>query len=175
MAILSVRKYGDPVLRRRAARVEAVTPEIRKTIADMIDTMYDEVGLGLAAPQVGVSLRLMVVADEDGREARALVNPVITEQRGEVVAEEGCLSIPGIFAPVKRAESVRLEAHDADGKPVTITARGLRARVFQHEMDHLDGVLFIDRLDPVARDRIKRRIKKEGFTEDATGHRALAL
>jgi peptide deformylase len=175
MAILSVRKYGDPVLRRRAARVEAVTPEIRKTIADMIDTMYDEVGLGLAAPQVGVSLRLMVVADEDGREARALVNPVITEQRGEVVAEEGCLSIPGIFAPVKRAESVRLEAHDPDGKPVTITARGLRARVFQHEMDHLDGVLFIDRLDPVARDRIKRRIKKEGFAEDAAGHRALAL
>jgi peptide deformylase len=175
MAILSVRKYGDPVLRRRAGRVEAVTPAIRKTIADMIDTMYDEVGLGLAAPQIGVSLRLMVVADEDGREARALVNPVITEQRGEVVAEEGCLSIPGIFAPVKRAEWVRLEAHDPDGEPVTITARGLRARVFQHEMDHLDGVLFIDRLDPVARDRIKRRIKKEGLAEDAAGHRALAL
>jgi peptide deformylase len=175
MAVLSVRKYGDPVLRRRATPVAAVTPEIRKIIDDMVDTMYDEVGLGLAAPQIGVSLRLMVVSDEDGREARALVNPAITEQGGEIVAEEGCLSIPGIFAPVKRAEWVRLEAHDPDGKPVAITARGLRARVFQHEMDHLDGVLFIDRLDPVTRDRIKRRIKKEGFAEDAAGHRALAL
>jgi len=175
MAILKVRKYGDPVLRRRAARVEAVTSDIRKTIADMVDTMYDEVGLGLAAPQVGVSLRLMVVADEENRDARALINPVITEQGGEIVAEEGCLSIPGIFAPVKRAEWVRLEAQDPDGQPVSLTARGLRARVFQHEMDHLDGVLFIDRLDPVTRDRIKRRIKKDGFAEDATAHRALAL
>jgi len=146
MAILSVRKYGDPILRRRAARVEAVTPEIRKTIADMIDTMYDEVGLGLAAPQIGVPLRLMVVADDEGREARALVNPIITEQGGEVVAEEGCLSIPGVFAPVKRAEWVRLEAEDPEGRAVALTARGLRARVFQHELDHLDGVLFTDRL-----------------------------
>jgi len=175
MAILSVRKYGDPVLRRRAKPVEAVTPEVRDVIADMVDTMYDEMGLGLAAPQIGVSLRLMVVADEEGREARALLNPVITEQGGEVTAEEGCLSIPGIFAPVKRAEWVRLEAQDPEGKPVAITARGLRARVFQHEMDHLDGVLFIDRLDPVTRDRIKRRIKKDGFVEDAAGHRAFAL
>ena len=175
MAVLSVRKYGDPVLRRRAKPVEAVTPEVRDVIADMVDTMYDEMGLGLAAPQIGVSLRLMVVADEEGREARALLNPVITEQGGEVTAEEGCLSIPGIFAPVKRAEWVRLEAQDPEGKPVAITARGLRARVFQHEMDHLDGVLFIDRLDPVTRDRIKRRIKKDGFVEDAAGHRAFAL
>jgi peptide deformylase len=175
MAVLSVRKYGDPVLRRRAKPVEAVTPEVRKIIEDMVDTMYDEVGLGLAAPQVGASLRLMVVGDEDGREARALINPVITEQGGEIVAEEGCLSLPGIFAPVKRAEWVRLEAHDPEGRPVAIAARGLRARVFQHEMDHLDGVLFIDRLDPVTRDRIKRRIKKDGFTEDAAGHRAFAL
>jgi peptide deformylase len=175
MAILSVRKYGDPVLRKRAARVESITPALRKTIADMIDTMYDEVGLGLAAPQIGVSLRLMVVTDDEGREARALVNPAITEHGGEIVAEEGCLSIPGVFAPVKRAEWVRLEAQDPDGKPVSLTARGLRARVFQHEMDHLDGVLFIDRLDPVTRDRIKRRIKKDGFAEDAAAHRALAL
>ena len=175
MAVLSVRKYGDPVLRRRAKPVEAVTPEIRRTIADMIDTMYDEVGLGLAAPQVGISLRLMVVGDEDGREARALINPVIAEQGGEIVAEEGCLSIPGVFAPVRRAEWVRLEAQDEQGHPVSITARGLRARVFQHEMDHLDGVLFIDRLDPVTRDRIKRRIRKDGLAEEVGAHRAFAL
>ncbi len=175
MAVLKVRKYGDPVLRRRAKPVEAVTPQIRAFIADMVDTMYDEVGIGLAAPQVGISLRLMVVGHDDSREARALINPVITEQGGSVTAEEGCLSIPGVFAPVTRAEWVKLEAQDTDGKPVSITARGLRARVFQHEMDHLDGVLFIDRLDAVTRDRIKRKIKKEGFAEEAASHHAFAL
>jgi peptide deformylase len=174
MAVLKVRRYGDPVLRRRATPVEAVTPEIRRLAEDMVDTMYDEVGIGLAAPQVGLSLRLMVVGDEEGRGAQVLVNPAITDQGGTVTAEEGCLSLPGIFAQVTRSEWVVLEAHDLHGRPVSMTARGLRARVFQHEMDHLDGVLFIDRLEPVAPDRIKRRIKKEGFSEDA-GHRAFAL
>jgi peptide deformylase len=174
MAVLRVRRYGDPVLRRRARAVETVTPEIRRLVDDMIETMYDEVGIGLAAPQVGVSLRLMVVGDEEGRGSRALVNPAITAQGGKVTAEEGCLSLPGVFAPVTRAEWVTLEAQDLEGQPVAITARGLRARVFLHEIDHLDGVLFIDRLEPVVRDRIKRRIKKEGLSEDAT-HRAFAL
>jgi peptide deformylase len=153
--------------------VGAITPEIRRMVDDMIETMYDEVGIGLAAPQVGFSLRLMVVGHDNGREARAVVNPVITEQGGEVTSEEGCLSLPGIFAPVTRAEWVRLEGQDLEGQPVSIRARGLAARVFQHEMDHLDGVLFIDRLDPVTRDRIKRRIKKEGFP--AESNKALAL
>jgi peptide deformylase len=174
MAVLKVRKYGDPVLRRRAEPVREVTPEIRRFVDDMIDTMYDEVGIGLAAPQVGIPLRLMVVGDEKGRSVHALVNPVISAQGGEIVAEEGCLSIPGVFADVARAEWVQLEAQDLDGQPVSIRARGMQARVFQHEMDHLDGVLFIDRLDPVTRDRIKRRIKKEGLSEDSR-HRAFAL
>ena len=174
MAVLNVRRYGDPVLRRRAAPVDAVTPQIRRLAGDMVDTMYDEVGIGLAAPQVGVSVRLMVVGDEEGRGAQVLVNPAITNQGGTVTAEEGCLSLPGIFAQVTRSEWVTLEAQDLEGKPVAITARGLRSRVFQHEIDHLDGVLFIDRLEPVLRDRIKRRIKKEGFTEDSA-HRAFAL
>jgi peptide deformylase len=174
MAVLSVRRYGDPVLRRRAAPIEAVTPQIRRLVNDMIDTMYDEVGIGLAAPQVGMSVRLMVVGDEDGRGVQVLVNPAITAQGGTVTAEEGCLSLPGIFAQVTRSEWVTLQAQDLEGKPVSITARGLRARVFQHEVDHLDGVLFIDRLEPVLRDRIKRRIKKEGFAEDSA-HRAFAL
>ena len=175
MAVLKVRRYGDPALRRRAVPVEKVTPEIRRLVEDMTDTMYDEVGIGLAAPQVGHSVRLLVVGDEEGRGVQALVNPVITESGGTVTAEEGCLSLPGIFADVTRAQWVKLEAHDLDGKPIALTARGLRSRVFQHEVDHLDGVLFIDRLDPVTRDRIKRRIKKEGFAEDATQHRAFAL
>jgi peptide deformylase len=173
MAVLKVRKYGDPLLRKRAAPVREITPEIRRIVGDMVETMYDEVGIGLAAPQVGISLRLMVVGDEKNGDAKALVNPVIAEQGGEVTAEEGCLSLPGIFAPVSRAEWVRLEAQDLEGKPVSIRAKGLTARVFQHEMDHLDGVLFIDRLDAMTRDRIKRRIKKEGFP--AESHKAFAL
>ena len=174
MAVLRVRKYGDPVLRRRALPVGRVTDEVRATIADLIDTMYDEVGIGLAAPQVGVSLRLIVLGDEEGRGAEALVNPVIVEQGGQATAEEGCLSIPGVFAPVTRAAWVRVEAASAEERPVSIRAAGLRARVLQHELDHLDGVLFIDRLDPVTRDRLKRRIKKEGLREDAA-HHAFAL
>jgi peptide deformylase len=174
MAVLKVRRYGDPVLRRRAVPVDRVTPEIRRLADDMVDTMYDEVGIGLAAPQIGASIRLMVVGDEEGRGTQVLVNPALTAQGGTVTAEEGCLSLPGVFAPVTRSEWVTLEAQDLEGRPIAVTARGLRARVFQHEIDHLDGVLFIDRLEPVVRDRIKRRIKKEGFSEDA-GHRAFAL
>ena len=172
MAVLSVRKYGDPVLRRRAQPVREVSPEIRRLAADMIETMYDEAGIGLAAPQIGASIRLMIVGDERGRNPRALVNPVITEQGGSITAEEGCLSIPGIFADVTRAEWVKIEGHDLDGQPIAVDAKGFHARVFQHEMDHLDGILFIDRLDAVTRDRIKRKIKKDGLPES---HRAFAL
>ena len=175
MAVLKVRRYGDPVLRRRAEEIATVTPQIRRLAEDMIDTMYDEVGIGLAAPQIGASVRLLVVGDEEGRGAQVLVNPVITEQGGTVTAEEGCLSLPGFFAPVTRAQWVKVEAQDLEGQPLSLTARGLRSRVFQHEIDHLDGVLFIDRVDAVTRDRMKRRIKKDGFTEDASAHRAFAL
>jgi peptide deformylase len=174
MAVLKVRKYGDPTLRKSAAPIGDVTPEVRRIIADMTETMYDEVGVGLAAPQVGISLRLIVISDEDTRGVQALLNPAIVERGGEVTGEEGCLSIPGVFAPVTRAAWVKVEARSVDGQPVAINARGLRARVLQHEIDHLDGVLFIDRVDPMVRDRIKRKIKKEGLREDASRH-AFAL
>jgi peptide deformylase len=174
MAVLKVRKYGDPALRRSAEPVGEVTPEVRAIIADMTETMYDEVGIGLAAPQVGIALRLIVISDEDGRGVQALLNPAIVDRGGEVTGEEGCLSIPGVFAPVTRAAWVKVEARSVDGKPLTLNARGMRARVLQHEIDHLDGVLFIDRVDPMVRDRIKRKIKKEGLREDASRH-AFAL
>ena len=174
MAVLKVLRYGDPALRRRATPVGEVTAAVRATIADMTETMYDEVGIGLAAPQVGVSLRLIVVADEEGRGVQALLNPAIVDRGGEATGEEGCLSIPGVFAPVTRAAWVTVEAQDVNGRPLAIRATGLRARVLQHEIDHLDGVLFIDRVDPVTRDRIKRKIKKEGLREDASRH-AFAL
>ena len=165
---------GNPVLRQKAKRVSQIDKSIQRLIDDMIETMKAAPGVGLAAPQVGVALRLIVVGDEEGHGAQALINPVIAVHGGEATAEEGCLSIPGVFAPVTRSAWVRVEAHDADGTPVSIEARGLRARLFQHELDHLDGILFIDRLDPVTRDRIKRRIKKEGLREDAA-HHAFAL
>ncbi|HVQ77812.1 MAG TPA: peptide deformylase [Candidatus Binatia bacterium] len=173
MAVREVRSYGDPVLRQKARPVTEVTAEIRALIADMVETMHHEIGVGLAAPQIGIALRLVVMDDGKGK-ARALVNPEITDRRGSVVAEEGCLSVPGIFAEVERSEWIRVEAADEDGKPVAIELRGFLARVVQHEMDHLDGVLFIDRLPPVARDRIKKRIQREGLPAEGS-HRAFAL
>jgi len=165
MAVLPMRRYGDPVLRQKAKPVGEVTPEIRALVADMVDTMHDEVGIGLAAPQVGVSIRLLVMDAGKGT-TRALVNPRIVERRGSIVAEEGCLSLPGIFADVERSEWVKVEALDLEGQPVTLEGRGMQARVFQHELDHLDGVLFLDHLPTMQRDRIKRRIQKEGFPRD---------
>jgi peptide deformylase len=174
MAILGIRRYGDPILRRRATPVREMTPELRATLRDMVETMYAEVGIGLAAPQVGVPLRMLVVDEEKGRGARALVNPEVVDQGGLVVAEEGCLSIPGIFADVARADWVLVRGTSEDGADVQLDTRGLLARVIQHEMDHLDGILFIDRLDPVLRDRIKRQIKREGLPAEVP-HRASAL
>lgn len=172
MALLTIRRYGDPILRRKAQPVPAVTPEIRELISDMVETMYHSVGIGLAAPQVGISLRLIIVDNEQGN--GPLMNPVITARDGSVLGEEGCLSLPGIFGMVERSEWVRVEALDGEGQPRSFEARGLRARVIQHEIDHLDGVLFIDRLDKISRDRIKRKIRKEGLPEEAP-HHALAL
>lgn len=173
MAVLTVRRYGDPVLRRKAEPVAAITPEIKTLIADLVETMYHEIGIGIAAPQVGVSRRVIIVDDGDGG-TRVLVNPVIAARGGRVVAEEGCLSIPGIFAPVERAEWVDVEGLDGDGQPFRFRAHALQARVIQHEIDHLDGLLFIDRLDKATRDRIKRKIKKEGLPDGAP-HHAFAL
>lgn len=173
MARLSVRLYGDPILRTVAEPVAAVTPEIRTIIADLTETMWHQVGVGLAAPQVGISLRILVMDDGKGG-ARALLNPAVTERRGSVREEEGCLSIPGVFADVERSQWIRVSALDGDGLPISFEAQGLQAKVIQHEIDHLDGVLFIDRLPPVTRDRIKKRIQKEGLAK-STGHHAFAL
>ena len=151
---LRLRYYGDPVLRKKAEPVASVTPEIRELIASLFDTMYRERGIGLAAPQVGVSQRIFVVdveAEEGERTKLALVNPTITLSAGTVVGEEGCLSIPGIHADVKRHAEVTLEGMDENGERVTVRAHGLLSRALQHELDHLDGVLFIDRLSAIRR------------------------
>ena len=174
MAVLSMRRYGDPILRLLAAPVPAVTPEIKTLIKDMAETMWHQVGIGLAAPQIGVSLRIFVM-DDGKRGARAIVNPVVTERGGVVKEEEGCLSLPGIFADVERSRSLRIEGLDGDGQPISFEAQGLQAKIIQQELDHLDGVLFIDRLPPVTRDRIKKKIQKEGLAPEGRRHHAFAL
>jgi peptide deformylase len=159
MAVLEVRLYGDPVLRRRAAPVREVTPEIEGWLSDMIDTMHTEVGIGLAATQVGIELQMLVVDEGRGTGGRAYLNPVIVEQGGEQVGEEGCLSLPGIFADVRRAEWIVVEAMDRTGASFRRRATGLLSRVLQHEIDHLDGILAIDRLDPDERKQALKQIR----------------
>ena len=173
MALLTVRLYGDPVLRQVATPVREITAEIKRIIADMTETMWHQVGIGLAAPQVGLPHRILVMDDGKGG-AQALINPEIETRSGTVREEEGCLSIPGVFGVVERSKTITVKAMDADGKPVALEATGLKARIVQHELDHLDGVLFIDRLPPVTRDRIKKKIQKEGFPKE-TGNHAFAL
>ena len=173
MAVLTVRLYGDPVLRQVATPVREITAEIKRIIADMTETMWHQVGIGLAAPQVGLPHRILVMDDGKGG-AQALINPEIETRSGTIREEEGCLSLPGVFGVVERSKTITVRAMDADGKPVSLEATGLKARIVQHELDHLDGVLFIDRLPPVTRDRIKKKIQKEGFPKE-TGHHAFAL
>ena len=173
MALLAVRLYGDPVLRQVAAPVREITAEIKRIIADMTETMWHQVGIGLAAPQVGLPHRILVMDDGQGG-AQALINPEIETRSGTVREEEGCLSLPGIFGVVERSKTITVRAMDSDGKAVSLEATGLKARIVQHELDHLDGVLFIDRLPPVTRDRIKKKIQKEGFPKE-TGNHAFAL
>jgi peptide deformylase len=145
MAVLEIAQYGEPVLRVRCKSVESVTNETRKLIADMIETMNAAAGVGLAAPQVRVAERLFVYDVGDG--PGALINPELVRQEGEVIGVEGCLSIPRLQGDVPRAEKVLVRGLDQHGKKVRIEATEWLARVFQHEMDHLDGVLFIDRAD----------------------------
>ena len=148
--IVPIYVYGQRVLRKRAQDVTAVTPELTKLAEDMLETMYQSNGIGLAAPQVGRSIRLIVAdvsMDEEKREPRVFFNPVITVRRGSCLAEEGCLSVPGIWADVERAETVTVEALDKTGKlKVMKNLSGMLARCIQHEIDHLDGVLFVDKI-----------------------------
>ena len=164
MSVLPIRTFGDPVLRDTARPVEDFDESLRRLADDMIQTMHQAPGVGLAAPQVGRSLRLIVfdVGDEaDG--ARALVNPVLRDEWGEQVGEEGCLSIPGLYYPVKRAMKVWAEGFDTTGLAVTLEAEELMARVLQHEVDHINGVLFIDRLDEEHRSEAMAAIRDQAL------------
>jgi peptide deformylase len=157
-----LRYYGDPALRKKAAPADAFDDDLAGLVNDLFEIMYREKGVGLAAPQLGESTRVFVVdvEDDDGRTKRAFVNPVITRREGEIVGEEGCLSIPGYREDVKRAASIEVEAKDETGRSFSLTAEGLLARAIQHELDHLDGILFVDRLSPIKRKLLEARLKK---------------
>ncbi len=171
MPILDILKFPDPVLRKKCEEVKRVDAQIQKLLDDMADTMYDAPGVGLAAPQVGITKRVIVVdvslksEDEDELlEDRShlikLVNPEIIYSEGEELGEEGCLSIPGFTSDVRRSAVVGVSALNDQGDKTELEAEGLLARVIQHEIDHLDGVLFIDRLSRLKRELLKRKIEK---------------
>ena len=162
MSRREVRLLGDPVLRTRAEPVAAVSDATRALIADMFETMYAEEGVGLAAPQVGVGERVIVIdSHEEDSEPFALVNPVILEASKETDrAEEGCLSIPGLKELVERPWRVAVEGLNPKGEPFLVEAEGLLARILQHEIDHLDGILFLDRVSPLKRKLLLERWKK---------------
>jgi peptide deformylase len=162
IGLLPILKYGDPVLRRKAKPVAEINADLEKTIQAMFKTMYAEPGVGLAAPQVGISLRLMVVDVAPGGRSKPMVfiNPTVEETRGRIAGAEGCLSFPGIGVTVTRADWVKVTALNEKGLPVTVSGDGLLARCILHEIDHLDGKLMIDRIPLTQRLKVFWEIRK---------------
>lgn len=161
MATLEILHYPDLRLRKVAQAVTSFDPALRQLAEDMLETMYAAPGIGLAATQVNVHQRLLVVDVSSERDSPlCLVNPRVLEARGEGEMDEGCLSVPGTFEPVSRPEWIRVAAQDLDGRPFELECDGLLAVCVQHEMDHLDGKLFVDRLSPLKRSRIRRKFEK---------------
>lgn len=166
MATLPIHLLGSPVLREASAPVAEVTEEVRRLVDDMFETMDAAEGVGLAANQVGRAVRVAVV-DAEG-ERFAMINPRIVEASGKESEEEGCLSIPDVYAEVTRPERIVLEAVGRDGTPYRMEASGLRARAIQHEVDHLDGILFLDRLSPMKRRLLVAKYRRDH--KESAGH-----
>jgi peptide deformylase len=161
MAKLRILHFPDPRLRHRAHPVDRVDSDIQRLVDDMLETMYAAPGIGLAAIQVNVPRRVIVIdISEERNQPLCLINPVITERRGTEETDEGCLSVPGFYEPVKRAEWIRVHALDREGKRFEMEADGLLAVCVQHEVDHLDGKLFVDYLSGLKRNRIRKKLEK---------------
>lgn len=161
MAILHILHFPDPRLRTRAAPVTQVDATIRRLVDDMFDTMYDAPGIGLAATQVNVHQRVIVIdVSEEKNEPRVFINPEIISRDGVEQMDEGCLSVPGVYETVERAEKVKVRALNRDGQPFELEADGLLAVCIQHEMDHLEGKLFVDYLSSLKRERIRKKLEK---------------
>ena len=176
MAVRTILRYPDPRLHQVAARVTRVDDEIRKLINDMAETMYAAPGIGLAATQVDAHVRVIVIDVSDARDQlRVFVNPEIVAASGQADQEEGCLSVPGVYEKVSRAERVTVRALDADGREYTLDADGLLAVCIQHEMDHLEGRVFVEKLSRLKQNRILSRLKKQGRRQPEPDARRLAL
>ncbi len=166
MARLEILHFPDPRLRNKALPVETVDDNIRGLIDDMFETMYAAPGIGLAATQVNVQKRVIVIdVSEDKNQPLALINPTILERSGEEESEEGCLSVPGYFDTVRRADRVRVSALDRHGEPFELATDGLLAVCIQHEIDHLDGKLFVDYLSSLKRNRLRKKLEKQTRVE----------
>jgi len=161
MTVHKVLKFGEPILKKKSKPVQELTADVKKLVADLLETLYASKGVGLAAPQVGVLQRICVIdfVPEGKKEPIVLINPKIVGKKGKVILEEGCLSFPGIFANVKRFDKVRIEAVNEKGLPIVVEGGGYMSRAIQHEIDHLDGKLFIDYLSFFKRRNIKKEIK----------------
>jgi peptide deformylase len=170
MSLLPIRKLGDPVLREAGRDLERFDDSLRRLIDDMFETMYDAPGVGLAAQQVGISSRFFVYDDGDGHRG-FIANPVLTDHDGSDEHDEGCLSIPGPFHPTPRAMRVRVSGLGQDGRPVELVGEGLLARIFQHESDHTNGMLYIDRLDDAGRREVMRQLREHEFRRAQEGSR----
>ncbi len=153
MTAIPVHILPDPVLRQKAKRVRIIGGSIQKLIGDMIETMRAVSGVGLAAPQVGVPLRVIVIGMPEG-EVTVLINPEVVRRKGERLVDEGCLSVPGYLGEIKRAESITVKGRDRNGKEIRVKADGLLAQVLEHEIDHLNGVLYVDHLE--SRDKLRK-------------------
>ena len=167
MALLEILHFPDPRLRKKARPVDKVDDQIRQTVGDMLETMYAAPGIGLAATQVNIQQQIIVMdVSESKNEPLCLINPVIVTKEGNEEMQEGCLSVPGIFETVQRAEKITVKAIDENGNAITQEANGLLAVCIQHEMDHLDGLLFVDYLSPLKRERIKKKLLKQKRVQD---------
>ena len=160
MAGYTIRVFGDPVLKQRAAEITDVDGKLVRLVDDMVETMYEAPGIGLAAPQVGVQKRLFVYDLQDGSGPQAIINPTISESRGEWEYEEGCLSVPGLYFPIVRPKEVHLTGFDLEGNEISIEADELMARLFQHELDHLDGTLLLEHLTEDQRKQAMRELRR---------------
>ncbi len=166
MALLDILHYPDPRLRKKALPVETVDNSIRTLIDDMFETMYAAPGVGLAATQVNVQKRIIVIdVSDDKNDPLVLINPTLMELQGKAESEEGCLSVPGVYDTVQRADRVRVSTLDRNGDPRVAEADGLLAVCIQHEIDHLDGKLFVDYLSPLKRNRIRKKLEKQARSE----------
>ncbi len=162
MALLPILRYPDPRLHTKALPVTVIDDTVRRLVADMAETMYEAPGIGLAATQVNVHQRVVVIdVSEDRSQLMAFINPEIVERDGEQVCEEGCLSVPGIYEKVKRAEHVKVKAMNEQGEPFELEAHGLLAVCIQHEIDHLDGKVFVEYLSALKLNRIKNKLAKQ--------------